>query len=207
MELRISIDDGCYLDLKILDYLIKYDLNKKACFYIPPDYSTLFDNDIRKIAEYSEVGGHTLNHKPIRYLSDDEAFCEVMFGKMVLENIVEKEITKFAYPKGWYSDNDIETVKFCGFSEAVSMKLGIIDKQNYSNYEIPRTAHIYPREEYRKKGIVRSITDIFNEASKQENGYFNLAMHSWEIQKFGLWGEFDEILKNIYNYNNKFKKQ
>lgn len=195
-ELRISIDDGHFLDLCVLRYLMAYDLNRYATFYIAPDYSSLTEDDIRTIDKHANVGGHTLNHKPIRYLDDTEAFCEVGMGKKVLENIVGHEVYSFAYPKGWYSEKDMATVRRCGFKEAVSMKLGVTNTDGYGKFELPRTAHIYPRDDYQKYGIDNSIIKLFNEA-RDNNGYFNLALHSWEIEKFNLWDTMETVLRYI----------
>jgi peptidoglycan/xylan/chitin deacetylase (PgdA/CDA1 family) len=132
---------------------------------------------------------------------------ELLEGKKELEEYIGKEITKFAYPKGWFNDRVKEWVKRAGFKEARTMKMGITDRTGYDDYELPVSAHIYPREEY-NKDIVDGVIEKYKEAkSKAEKGYFNLVLHGWEVEKFQLWYQFEKILAYIYEDINSTKNK
>ena len=107
----------------------------------------------------------------------------------MLEDILNREVTTFAYPKGHYNKNVARWVKEAGFKEARTMSTGITSLKGISKFALPVTIHLYPNrwEKYR---------DYFKEA-KDNDGYFHLVMHGWEIERFGLWDKLDEILKYI----------
>ncbi len=201
MEVIFSCDDGATEDYKVAKILEEYGL--KGVFYVAPFYCKIGFTPIKlaalkEIAEKHEIGGHTLRHKVLTRYGNEFSTKEIIDGKNVLEKELGVKVTKFAYPRGWYNKRIMKLVKDCGFKEARTMKLGVTNIKGYDKFELPATAHIYPRQEYKEEGIVNSITDLYDKA-KKENGYFNLCMHGWELQKFKTWGDFKAILKYIKN--------
>lgn len=193
MVIRISIDDGAKQDMRVADILDKYKL--KGIFYIAPYKSDLRVVDIAELGKKHEIGGHTLNHALLTLLDEESAKIEIKEGKRILEEIIGKTITKFAYCRGWFNEDVKRWVKECGFLEGRTIKFTQTELKNYDKFEIPCTAHIYPREEYKEKGIVKSIIERFEESKKF--GYFNLVLHSWEVERFKLWEEFEQIIDYI----------
>jgi peptidoglycan/xylan/chitin deacetylase (PgdA/CDA1 family) len=194
MELRFSCDDGYKLDLKVAEMLEKYGFT--GIFYIPLINRELSNDEIKELSKKHEIGGHTKHHLRLTKYTEEIQKIEIEQGKQELEEIIGKNITKFCYVRGWFNETTKRLVKEAGFEEARTMKFGITDITGYDKYELPITAHLRPRDEY-KKGIVDSILDLF-EKSKKEDGYFNLILHSWEVEKYNLWEQLDTILNKIY---------
>ena len=196
MEILITVDDGHKDDYEVYKLLEKYKL--KGLFFIPnkrpkPELS---DEQIKEISNNHDIGGHTVNHALLTQVNEYRRKLEIGQNKKYLENLIGREVTKFAYPRGWYNDAVIESVRQCGIEKAYTMQLGITEKWG-NNLSLPRTAHLYPREEYREKGVYKSIIALFDEAKKND-GYFNLAIHGWEVTKFRNWEILSKILKYIH---------
>jgi len=199
--LRFSIDDGTVCDYDVAKLLEKYGFT--GIFYIAPyfqKYPMLSVGQIKEISERHEIGGHTLSHCVLSKVSETDGIMEILEGKHELEEIIGKPITKFAYCRGHFNNEIKKWVKLCGFKEGRTMKLGITDITNYDDYEIPCTAHMYPRPEY-KGDIRKSVIELYKEA-KAKNGYFNLLMHSAELNRYKLWDTLESILNYIKNDNN-----
>jgi len=192
MILRFSVDDGHKLDLRVAEMLEKEGFN--GIFYIPSVNRQLDIDDIKRLSLKHEIGGHTENHKRLSKLSADEQFYEIYQGKKMLEHFIGKEITSFAYPRGWYTSITKKAVESAGFKEARTMKLGVVDIDGYDRFELPVTAHLRPRDEYKLFPV--DIISLFDKAFKKR-GYFNLVIHSWEIEKYNLWSQLEIILKQI----------
>lgn len=194
MDIRISIDDGCQTDLWIAELLTKHGL--KGTFYISPYYrqhgQPLKVRQIKRLAKFHEIGGHTLNHTTLTNVDAETARAEIEEGKTVLEAIIESEITKFCYPKGWFNEKVKRYVREAGFKEARTMKTEITDISGYDKFEIPVTLHVYPQR-------VDKFEELWDRA--KSDGYFHLVMHSWEVLKFDLEERLEQILKTISNEN------
>lgn len=200
METIITIDDGDKLDCLTAELLDSFDL--KGLFFIPTNHTLSFD-EIVKISKRHEIGGHTVTHRTLTTISNESIEFEVLSNIRYLEILTDKEITKFAYPKGWYDDRVIDIIKNkCRIDKAYTMKLGIVD-QCYNNLSLPRTFHVRPRPEYEENGIVLSAKKLYRLAENRRNGYFNVCLHSWEVEKYRLWDDLKQILEFIKENENK----
>lgn len=181
--------------LSVAELLDEYGL--QGVFYIAPfdDKNTLNVREISELAKRHEIGGHTLYHTRLTRLLPNIAKKEVADGKKELEDIIGKGITKFAYPRGWYNEEVKNIVREAGFSEGRTMKMGIISRSGYDDYEIPVTAQNYPRPEY-LKGNEQGIKDMFDKA-KAEGDYFNLVIHTDDILRFQQWQMIDSVFHHI----------
>jgi len=62
--------------------------------------------------------------------------------------------------------------------------------------------HIYPnRKEYNGVYWLTYAFDILDKAAKEPNGVFHLWGHSWGLAKYSLFGEFEQLLIKIKQYN------
>lgn len=194
MEIRLSCDDGHVSDMKVAQIWDKYGL--KGTFYIAPynkRVRLLSFRQIKQISEKHDIGGHTLNHALLTKMQKDDAFLEVYEGKKELESIIGKEITSFAPPKGWYNEETKQIVKNAGFTEMRTMKQGVVNIENYDQFEIPISVHFHPEHKYK-------FLQVFNTA-KDIDGYFHLTVHSWELDRFNLWEEYENTIKFIRDEN------
>lgn len=196
MFIRIGIDDGREEMMGMSDLLTKYGMT--GVFYIAPfeNQCRLRVRDIVELSRLHEVGGHTLTHQRLTRLPLDEARYEIFEGKKELEHLIGKPITKFATPRGWHNDDIIDLIKEAGFTENRNTKMGVVNRDGYDDYHLPCTAHFYPRSEYH--GVLPSVKAKFLEAQKEgEKGYFNLLVHTDELKRYDLWGDFEKFLEFI----------
>jgi len=191
MEKIITIDDGSLFDGKVSKILESFGL--RGLFFIPNNCE-IDEGAIKKISKKHDIGGHTVSHALLTKLNEKERLKEIVENKKYLENLIGRKIKSFAYPRGWFNKDVIKSVEKAGYERAYTMKLGITNVGNYNKLSLPRTFHIYPRKEY-DGSIVKAGTDLYEKAKK--GGYFNMAFHGWEIQKFDLWEEFEKLLEHI----------
>lgn len=88
-----------------------------------------------------EIGAHTDDH-PILSLCDGErAVREIAQTREILEGIIKRPVTSFAYPNGRpgvdFSYRHIEMVKAAGYDYAVTTQWGV-GRPDSSPYQIPR---------------------------------------------------------------------
>jgi hypothetical protein len=101
-------------------------------------------NMIKEMANssYCTIAAHTVNHRTLNLLSDEELKFEVLYGRKVLEEKIGKPVTHFAYPFGTYNEigeREIEFVKNGGFDTACYSFGGNILKKNIVHlHKLPR---------------------------------------------------------------------
>lgn len=203
MDFRISIDDGHPDDLRIFSLLKQHGLIDIATFYIAPynhQRPVMSPYQINKLSLEAEIGGHTLTHHWLTDLDSDEQNIEIQEGKKILEEITEKKITKFCYPRGYFNQDIKKIVAFHGFTEARTMKQGSISTKDLTDpFEIPITIHSHPNYIEEWKSALNASTEIEKQTGK---GYFHITMHGWEVEKFNLWEKINEIFYAIAHTRN-----
>ena len=180
-----SWDDGKKQDIRLADLLRQYEI--PATFYIP-NSTELSDNDIKGLSKEFEIGGHTVNHIPLTDLSKTDANWEVKWNKKWLQDIIGRPVTSFCYPKGYYTERDVEIVKGAGFKEARTVKR-LNTKEPKNKFEIETTIHVYPNHEDQGDWLAKA-KEIWN----TEPEYFHLWGHSFELDKYSLWEELEDFL-------------
>lgn len=97
----ISVDDGSAEDMKTAELLHKHGL--QATFYVParnPERPVIASEQMRELARRFEVGSHTLNHAPLKFMSDGKAFREIVEGKQWLEQALGSPV-RFVLLPAW----------------------------------------------------------------------------------------------------------
>ena len=139
-----SWDDGHPLDLKLSDLLIKYKLS--GTFYVPlknsEERDVLSESSMRELSAKFEVGAHTYNHRDLTRLTKVEAREEIITSKHALENIVQKNIDMFCFPRGHFNAPLINVVKSCGFRGARTNTNFIIQSSD-AHFLMPVTLQVY----------------------------------------------------------------
>lgn len=209
--LTTSWDDGYHKDIGLAQMLKEHNI--PGVFYIPnqiPNFSpddVLEEDAIRELVKDGfEIGGHTFSHpNDMKLLTDPQLIDQLAKNKEWLEGIVGKCIVKFAYPSGRYNDNTIDGLKQIGFKEGrTTVVMNTTKPEN--PFRTKTSVHVYPhRVEYKGRTWVEVAKELYKKALKDENGYFHLWGHSWEIEKFRLWEELDEffeyISKDLHKWN------
>jgi peptidoglycan/xylan/chitin deacetylase (PgdA/CDA1 family) len=91
-----------------------------------------------------EIGAHSLSHRDLTKLSEDEAYHEILQSKLNLEQLLQTDVVSFAYPYGYYSDSVKELTKKAGFQIAVATDRGGMHVEQ-DLFEIFRVA-IFPSD-------------------------------------------------------------
>lgn len=129
----------------ILDVLA--ETNVKATFFITAHYlNTASDIVKRMIEEGHIVGNHTVNHKCLPNISDEEIKDEVMKLHNAVYEKFGYEMTYFRPPKGEFSERVIKIVKDLGYTT-------VMWSSAYDDWDTNKQG----REEYGKKKIVDNI--------------------------------------------------
>lgn len=165
---------------KILDVLAEN--NVKAVFFITGHYlNTAGDIVRRMIEEGHTVGNHTVNHKCMPEISDEEIEKEVMnLHKAVFEKF-GYEMTYFRPPKGEFSARVIDKVKKLGYTT-------VMWSSAYDDWDKERQG----REEYGKKKILDNV----------HNGCV-LLLHATSIDNSKILGD---VIKEVRNMGYEWAK-
>lgn len=216
VSVTTSWDDGHILDITLSELLKKYGI--KATFYVSPldreikKEDRLTDEQIIKLSGDFEIGAHTMTHPHLTTISDDEAKKEIEGSKKYLENILNKPVTSFCYPAGYYTNKHKDILKEVGFKIARTVD------RHFSSigtdfFAIPTTVHAY--KHYSDAIQILNIVGIkkffgaymnWDELAMAEfdnvmksGGVFHLWGHSWEIDKNNDWDRLERVLKYISN--------
>jgi peptidoglycan/xylan/chitin deacetylase (PgdA/CDA1 family) len=215
----ISVDDGHPTDLKTAELLASFNL--RATFYIParnPERQVMPDTDIKALAQAFEIGGHTMNHRPLSSLPPREAYREVVEGKQWLEALTGAPTVAFCYPRGKFNRRLVALVRQAGFSGARTCRFNLtgwpadpflwgVSTHAYSHSTQVQLRHALLESNFRGFydffGTHHAATDwemhflhgLSRVASR--GGIAHLYLHSWEIEERREWDKLRRVLCRI----------
>lgn len=179
MRIRLSVDDGCKSDTRLSELCQKYEVD--LIIYLPVEwrslaytkgYEPLSYDDAYVLAKTHEIGSHTITHRHLTDLSLHDAELEILESKMMLEQLFNTTITKFAPPRGYTKDLLTDITLTLYDSQRLTKGWGLV--------------HIHPDSGANGNRPWRDcITDDTEE----------LWCHSWELDKYNLWDELEQYLK------------
>lgn len=159
----ITFDDG-YIDNynNALPILKKYGM--RATVFVIPGFTGVQANYMNwdQLKEMEKNGisiqSHTLNHRALEELSDDEIRAELLNSKVLIEKNLGHPVDFLAYPTGTYNLHIAGIAKDVGYKAAYTIKYGAVDKGSniYALERVPifQTEHtmkdFHERIEYRK---------------------------------------------------------
>ena len=85
-----------------------------------------------------EIGSHTLDHVNWPKLTKDEKEKQIIESQKQIEEIFNIKCTSFAYPFGFFDNQDVEILKNSSYTNATTVVNGVYDKTKYSDFSIPR---------------------------------------------------------------------
>jgi len=141
-KIVLTFDDG-YKDFytNALPLLKKY--NVKATIYIisnyigKDDYLTAFELQEIVKTKLIEIGAHTLDHKSLKSIKEDEIKKQILESKKNLEKEFGLPIETFAYPYGDYNQKVMQIAKDSEFIAAVAIdRVSALTQDNLFN--LPR---------------------------------------------------------------------
>ena len=222
-----SWDDGSIHDIRLADLLLKYDQN--ATFFIPlanvEKRAVINDIQICDLSEKFEIGAHTLNHKYLTTIPDQEAEYEIKQSKKNLEDIIKKPVQGFCFPGGKYSREHLRYVYEAGFEYARTVNMFKFENKNKL---MNTTLNAFNHSKYTyfkhllKRGYINEIIqnsfsilknnkwdkllfDIIERHAKKNPPskitIIHLTGHSWEIEEYKMWNQLEDFLRVLKTTN------
>lgn len=221
-----SWDDGSVYDIKLSELLLKYD--QKATFFIPlaniEKRNIINTNQIFDLSKNFEIGAHTINHKYLTSISNEESEYEIKQSKIELETIICRPVFGFCFPGGKYRPIHIQFVNQVGFKYARTVNMfqfkyyPIIMNttlQAYNHSKFMYFIHLIKRGYFPElfQYAIPILTnnrwdklmfDILDNHTKydsaQKIAIIHLWGHSWEIQENNMWQQLEHFLEHLNNY-------
>jgi len=180
----LSCDDGCASDVRVADLCRKYGV--EAIFYWPIEWQSLaYDKDYHPltyqealdIAKDFEIGGHTITHRHLTKMDSADASREIRDCKVMLERLFPgKKVTKFCPVRGY--TNEALTRQTLTFYESQRLTRG------------EGLLHIHPNSGANNNMPWREYAKTIDVKEAW--------CHSWELNKFNLWDELEEYIRENY---------
>jgi hypothetical protein len=189
----------------------------KATFYVAPENQEFARQDllslpeIRDLSQDFEIGAHSMTHRRLPAISEQEAASEIIESKAVLEQVIGKGIKVFCYPGGAYTKLHVKLVKDAGYSYARTVaryKFSVDDP-----YEAGTSVHVYNHwfgfdlwqtacfVKFRPIKFLRclewdALAKVMFDEVTEGGGIYHIWGHSWEIDQHDDW----ERLENVFRY-------
>lgn len=203
MKMEFSFDDGHEQDIRVAQMLLYYGI--RATFYIPAinrgirGEGAISNGAVKILSRDHDIGFHSWSHpRDLKEIEDDtEIRRQVSNGRQNMEGVIGRPITSFCYPRGKYDFRATQAVMAAGYTEARTVDVGHTSA-TYDPFRKPTTVHIHPKRVeygidhwtfYAKHKLAQALADA--------DGYFHMWGHGWEIERYALWGEFEEMLKHL----------
>ena len=129
-----------------------------------PQYRTMNTKEIIQIAKdpLITVGAHTINHILCDIENESVQMTEIEKSKKRLEEIINREVSLFAYPNGNIGSETRGILSKLGFTRAFTCEHACIDRDEHV-FDIPRSAVLnwdYSQIERRFRGMWQTSKDI-----------------------------------------------
>jgi peptidoglycan-N-acetylglucosamine deacetylase len=219
LYLTTSWDDGGILDLRVADALASLGL--KGTFYWPVDTPRFPLQPAAVAAELiaggMEIGAHSMTHPDLRKLSEIELAWEVGESKTRLEGHCGEQITSFCYPYGYHNRRTARAVEAAGYRLGRTTLAFHTDVMANDPFRLPTTFQMFPHsrtvhgrhavKEGNWSGLVswslkaRGASELVRlagwaaEQAARVGGVVHIWGHAWELERHGLWGVLDEVLR------------
>ena len=215
----ISVDDGDAGDMKTADLLHKYGL--QATFYVPgrnPERPVISPAQVRELSQRFEVGSHTLNHTPLKFLSDRKAEREITEGKQWMEDVLGKPVHSFCYPRGKFNGTTPVLVEKAGFlgARTAQMNLHECPRNRFLcgvstlAYSLSKMIHVRHALLERNFTGMRNFFGEYKGATDWKEHFFHaldyvethggiahLMLHSWQFEELGDWHNLASVFDSI----------
>ena len=210
-----SWDDVTKLDLKLCEILETYKL--KGTFFVINDWigTEISKDELHHISESHEIGAHTLSHVNLMHVRREVAKKEISESKRLLEEVIGKPVTSFAYPQGSYNKTHVEMVRDAQFLCARTTKPFYTTPAD-NPYELNVTIWAYPHALRDIRGMFRLfklspnlVVNPFrikkwDDLGKQvfdvlleSGGVFHFFGHAWQVDEIDGWRRLENLLAYI----------
>ncbi len=207
IKFKASFDDGCQQDLRTAELLEQYGFDD-VVFYIPSDWHyvnrmhgdiPLTEHEVVNLNNRFKVGSHTISHPMLTRIPVEQMMTEIIESKAELEAMLGGEIEDFCYPRG-YANDDIREVVRKNYKRARNTLVGSLTLPEDPVWEYT-TVHIsgkrrteYENTSWQEEGL-RLLAEAVERDKAGEDVVFHFWGHSWEIDRYFDWGEFEKFLQ------------
>lgn len=192
----LSYDDATHFDRQMIEILNKYDI--KCTFFVllrnfreEPEGEAITFDELNKLYDGHEIGGHTITHSFMGYAHASESMRDIFDEKRELEQRLGRIIYGFGYPNGCYNAETVEILKNAGYHYARNSVSSYSFKlpKNWLEWNATCT-HNDPRlMEFAK-------TFVENERPWGSVDVFHVRGHSYEFDRDDNW----EVLENLCKF-------
>ena len=177
----VSIDDGCASDMRAAELLQKYDV--EGIFYWPLNwhsiayskgYKPLSFEDAFDISRLFEIGSHTLTHRHLTTLGEDDLEDEIIGSKQALELLFQTDINKFCPPRGY-----------------TNPQITALTLEHYDNQRLTKGKHLVHIHPDSGANDGKPWRECISKDTKELWG------HSHEFDRYNMWEEIEEVLREI----------
>lgn len=218
-----SWDDGHRQDVRMAELLGRHGL--KGTVYVAfnaPLEPEISEEEIRTLDDMGvEIGSHTLSHRLLTEIPQNEVAAELIDSKKRLEDILGHSIEAISFPLGYHNDLILQTWKQAGYRLGRTTKAFQTDT-SFDPALMPITVEFY---RYSRTAIARHAARDFNlsgllrwasagfsneplylarhffDRVAAQGGIFHLTARSWEIEEFGLWSELEDLFGHIASHS------
>ncbi len=141
-KVAVTFDDGLQ-DTYDIAYPFLKSKNVPFTIYIIADFldteGYLTKEQLRELASdpLVTIGSHGLNHKVFTKMSTEEKKKEFALSKKIIEEIIGKEVTNFAYSHGAYDRETLTLAKGYKYAMSVASRpINVVTKLSF--YRLPR---------------------------------------------------------------------
>ena len=213
--ITFSYDDATLQDKRLIEILNRYHL--KATFNVNSgllgtkkkleregkmiDWTKFQETEIAKIYQGHEVAAHTLIHKSLPLLSDEDVVMHVEEDRKKLSELVGYEVVGMAYPGGGVNHDDrvVELIKkHTGIQYARTVKTTDSFDSQEDLYRFNPTAFHGDFEKLYELG------ELFLKAKPEKPMLFYIWGHSFEFDIHDTWNEFEKFCQYISGHEDVF---
>jgi peptidoglycan-N-acetylglucosamine deacetylase len=212
-----SWDDGHPLDLRVADLLARYGL--AGTFYVPREASwpVMTAVEIRGLSSKFEVGAHTLDHRTLDQLTDEEVRQQLSGSRNWIEGVTGKPCQTFCFPRGKYCHEQLSLVREAGYLSARTTELLSTEFPrrveglaliSTTIQAFPHSPLAYTKNALKRRSLGnlvraralfymrdwRELAEKLLEKTLSRGGVFHLWGHSWEIEQEHQWDRLEELL-------------
>jgi peptidoglycan/xylan/chitin deacetylase (PgdA/CDA1 family) len=214
-----SWDDGHPQDVRLAETLARYGV--RGTFYVPIDHAAgprMEWDQVRKLRDMGmEIGADALTRPRMSNISERDAMRELSAGKEVLERVLARPVTSFAFPEGKLTRRLTPLLRALGYHSART-NVSFRTEMEFDPFAMPVTFQLWPhtrREIVRhalgdgnlrglaawarwgaETDLTRLAETILNDLERT-GGVLHIWGHSWEIARAGLWPVLDQVLEGV----------
>ncbi len=162
------------------------------------DISKIQPEEVKRLYEGQEVGGHGLYHSSLPNVGTPLAMHEIIEDKRLLENLTGTVLTMFAYPFGTYDDSVKTLLRLAGYHGARTVR-------STHAFAIPEDFLAWdPTCHHDDPELMELITD-FCEGKGFRFGpsLFYLWGHAYEFDQKDHWEVIERFLKYVQSFQDR----